>query len=138
MNLYNKALEIATEAHSGQFDKAGEDYIQHPLYVASLVSTEKEKAVALLHDVIEDSSITKEDLLLSGIDPEVVEAVLILTKQPSDSYQSYLERVKGNELARIVKLADLTHNSNLSRLKKITKKDEDRLQKYAKAIEYLK
>ncbi len=138
MNLYNKALEIATEAHSGQLDKAGEDYIQHPLYVASLVATEKEKAVALLHDVIEDSSITKEDLLLSGIDPEVVEAVLILTKQPSDSYQSYLERVKGNELARIVKLADLTHNSNLSRLKKITKKDEDRLQKYAKTIEYLK
>lgn len=138
MNLYNKALEIATEAHSGQFDKAGEDYIQHPLYVASLVSTEKEKAVALLHDVIEDSSITKEDLLLSGIDPEVVEAVLVLTKQPSDSYQSYLERVKGNELARIVKLADLTHNSDLSRLKKITQKDEDRLQKYAKAIEYLK
>lgn len=138
MNLYNKALEIATEAHSGQFDKAGEDYIQHPLYVSSLVSTEKEKAVALLHDVIEDSSITKEDLLLSGIDPEVVEAVLVLTKQPSDSYQSYLERVKGNELARIVKLADLTHNSDLSRLKKITQKDEDRLQKYAKAIEYLK
>lgn len=138
MNLYNKALEIATEAHSGQFDKAGVDYIEHPLYVASLVSTEKEKAVALLHDVIEDSSITKEDLLFSGIDSEVVEAVSVLTKQPSDSYQSYLERVKGNELAKIVKLADLTHNSDLSRLKKITQKDEERLQKYAKAIEYLK
>lgn len=137
MSLYSNALEIATEAHSGQFDKAGVDYIQHPLYVASLVSTEKEKAVALLHDVIEDSSVTKEELLLSGIDSEVVEAVSILTKHPNDSYQSYLERVKGNALAKVVKLADLTHNSDLSRLKNITKKDEERFQKYAKAIKYL-
>lgn len=137
MSLYSNALGIAKEAHSGQIDKAGVDYIQHPLYVASLVPTEKEKAVALLHDVIEDSSVTKEELLLSGIDSEVVEAVSILTKHPNDSYQSYLERVKGNELARIVKLADLTHNSDLSRLKDITEKDEERLQKYARAIKYL-
>lgn len=138
MSLYSKALEIAKEAHSDQYDKAGVDYIQHPLYVASLVSSEKEKAVALLHDVIEDSSVTKEDLLLSGIDMEVVEAVSILTKNSNDSYQSYLERVKGNELARTVKLADLTHNSDLSRLKEITRIDKARLNKYAKAIEYLK
>lgn len=131
------ALVIAKKAHAGQVDKAGVDYIQHPLYVASQVETEQEKAVALLHDVIEDSNITAVDLLASGLPNEVVTAVQILTKKKGQSYQEYLEKVKTNDLARVVKLADLKHNSDLSRLKSVTNTDYDRVEKYKNAIRYL-
>ena len=131
------ALAIAKKAHAGQVDKAGVDYIQHPLYVASQVETEQEKAVALLHDVIEDSNITAVDLLASGLPNEVVTAVQILTKKKGQSYQEYLEKVKINDLARVVKLADLKHNSDLSRLKSVSDTDRERVEKYKKAIYYL-
>lgn len=131
------ALAIAKKAHAGQVDKAGIDYIQHPLYVASQVKTEQEKAVALLHDVIEDSDVTADDLLASGLSNEVVTAVQILTKKKGQSYQEYLEKVKSNNLARVVKLADLKHNSDLSRLKSVTNTDYERVEKYKKAIRYL-
>ena len=128
------ALSIATEAHKGQFDKAGVDYVEHPIYVASQVDSEEEKAVALLHDVIEDSPFTAEELLLAGL-PETV--VQILSKKKGQDYQTYLKTVKSNPLARAVKLADLKHNSDLSRLENITDKDLERLEKYKKAIDYL-
>ena len=131
------ALSIATEAQKGQFDKAGVDYIKHPLYVASQVDTEEEKAVALLHDVIEDSPFTAEELLLAGLLETVVTAVQILSKKKGQDYQTYLENVKSNPLARVVKLADLKHNSDLSRLSSVTDKDLERLEKYKKAIDYL-
>ncbi|HGP8365443.1 TPA: GTP pyrophosphokinase, partial [Streptococcus pneumoniae] len=118
-------------------DKAGVDYIQHPLYVASQVNTEQEKAVALLHDVIEDSDITAADLFASGLSNEVVTAVQILTKKKGQSYQEYLGKVKSNNLARVVKLADLKHNSDLSRLKSVTNTDYERVKKYKNAIYYL-
>ena len=131
------ALAIAKKAHAGQVDKAGVDYIQHPLYVASQVKTEQEKTVALLHDVIEDSDVTVDDLLASGLSNEVVTAVQILTKKEGQSYQEYLEKVKSNNLARVVKLADLKHNSDLSRLKSVTNTDYERVKKYKNAIRYL-
>ena len=131
------ALAISKKAHAGQVDKAGVDYIQHPLYVASQVETEQEKAVALLHDVIEDSNITAVDLLASGLPNEVVTAVQILTKKKGQSYQEYLEKVKTNDLARVVKLADLKHNSDLSRLKSVSDTDRERVKKYKNAIRYL-
>ena len=131
------ALAIAKKAHAGQVDKAGVDYIQHPLYVASQVKTEQEKTVALLHDVIEDSDVTADDLLASGLSNEVVTAVQILTKKKGQSYQEYLEKVKSNNLARIVKLADLKHNLDLSRLKSVTNTDYERVKKYKNAIRYL-
>lgn len=131
------ALAIAKKAHAGQVDKAGVDYIQHPLYVAGQVETEQEKAVALLHDVIEDSNITAVDLLASGLPNEVVTAVQILTKKKGQSYQEYLEKVKINDLARVVKLADLKHNSDLSRLKSVSDTDRERVKKYKNAIRYL-
>ena len=117
------ALSIATEAHRGQFDKAGIDYIEHPIFVASQVDSEEEKAVALLHDVIEDSSVTAEELLNAGLPETVVTAVQILSKKKGQDYQTYLKTVKSNPLARAVKLADLKHNSDLSRLETITDKD---------------
>ena len=131
------ALSIATEAHRGQFDKAGVDYVEHPIYVASQVDSEEEKAVALLHDVIEDSSVTAEELLNAGLPETVVTAVQILSKKKGQDYQTYLKTVKSNPLARAVKLADLKHNSDLSRLETITDKDLERLEKYKKAIDYL-
>ncbi len=131
------ALAIARKAHAGQVDKAGVDYIQHPLYVASQVKTEQEKAVALLHDVLEDSDITAADLLAYGLSNEVVTAVQTLTKKKGQSYQDYLEKVKSNNLARVVKLADLKHNSDLSRLKTVSNTDYERVKKYKNAIRYL-
>ena len=131
------ALSIATEAHGGQFDKAGIDYIEHPIFVASQVDSEEEKAVALLHDVIEDSSVTAEELLNAGLPETVVTAVQILSKKKGQDYQTYLKTVKSNPLARAVKLADLKHNSDLSRLETITDKDLEGLEKYKKTIDYL-
>lgn len=131
------ALSIATEAHRGQFDKAGIDYIEHPIFVASQVNSTEEKAVALLHDVIEDSSVTAEELLNAGLPETVVTAVQILSKKKGQDYHTYLKTVKSNPIARAVKLADLKHNSDLSRLETITDKDLERLEKYKKAIDYL-
>ena len=135
--MINIALSIAKKAHAGQVDKAGIDYIQHPLYVASQVKTEQEKAVALLHDVLEDSDITAAYLLAYGLPNEVVTAVQTLTKKKGQSYQDYLEKVKSNYLARVVKLADLKHNSDLSRLKSVSDTDRERVKKYKNAIRYL-
>ena len=136
-SMVDLALSIARQAHEGQLDKAGVDYIEHPIYVASQVDTEEEKAVALLHDVIEDSPFTAEELLLAGLLETVVTAVQILSKKKGQDYQTYLENVKSNPLARVVKLADLKHNSDLSRLSSVTDKDLERLEKYKKAIDYL-
>lgn len=131
------AYEIAQKAHAGQVDKAGMDYIKHPEAVASFVNTNEEKATAYLHDVLEDTEITANDLLSAGIPHKVVEAVQVLTKEKYTPYFEYLSRVKENSLARTVKLADLKHNSDRSRLARITDKDLKRLEKYRKAIQFL-
>ena len=136
-SMVDLALSIARQAHEGQLDKAGVDYIEHPIYVASQVDTEEEKAVALLHDVIEDSSVTAEELLNAGLPETVVTAIQILSKKKGQDYQTYLENVKSNPLARVVKLADLKHNSDLSRLRSVTDNDLERLEKYKRAIDYL-
>ena len=132
-----KAHEVAKKAHFGQTDRAGIDYIKHPETVASFVATDEEKAVAYLHDVIEDTSLTLLDLKKEGFSKNIVEAVDILTKKKGQDYQSYLNLVKKNELARVVKLADLRHNSDLTRLPLITEKDLERNKKYSSAITFL-
>ena len=132
-----KAYEIAKRAHLGQVDKAGEDYIKHPEKVASFVETDEEKAVAYLHDVIEDTELTLEDLHEYEFSKEVIEVVDIITKKRGEDYQSYLNSGKKNKLARAVKLADLRHNSDLTRLTKVTEKDIERKEKYQKAIDFL-
>ncbi|MBF7156643.1 GTP pyrophosphokinase [Bacillus albus] len=131
------AHEIAKTAHGGQVDKAGIDYIKHPEAVASFVNTNEEKATAYLHDVLEDTEMTANDLLSAGIPHNIVEAVQVLTKEKYTPYFEYLSKVKENSLARTVKLADLKHNSDRSRLSKITDKDLKRLEKYRKAIQFL-
>ncbi len=131
------AHEIAKRAHKGQVDKAGAPYILHPETVASFVTKDDEKIVAYLHDVIEDTPCQLRDLENTGFSSEIIKAVDLLTRKTGQSYKQYLKLVKTNELARVVKLADLKHNSDLSRLTHITENDIKRLKKYQDAIVFL-
>ncbi|MCH1940021.1 HD domain-containing protein [Holdemania massiliensis] len=131
------ALKVATEAHKGQKDKGGRDYINHPLTVASMCESDEEKIVALLHDVIEDTDVTLEDLKKYGFSSKILEAIDCITKQPGVSYDEYLRKIKNNELARKVKIADMTHNSDISRILDPTSKDYARVEKYKEKIQYL-
>ena len=103
----NIAKDIATTAHQGQFDKAGKPFILHPQAVASMVNTDEEKAVAWLHDTIEDSDFTELDLIERGIPRQVVDGVIAMTKVKGEEYSHYLRRLKKNNLAHKVKMADL-------------------------------
>lgn len=131
------AKSIAHAAHEGQLDKAGKPYIEHPRTVAGAVEGDTAKAVAWLHDVVEDSSMTFEDLKAEGITPEVINHVRLLTHDKSVPYLDYIATIKGDPVACEVKLADLRHNSDLSRLNTITDKDRERLAKYQQALELL-
>ena len=114
-NMFEKALMIAVQAHSGQTDKQGKPYILHPLAVASQLDSLELKTIALLHDTIEDSWVSKEFLLENGIPEELVEVIVILTKPKDMSYEDYLRRVKTNPMALSVKKADLAHNTSPER-----------------------
>ena len=133
-NMLELALSIATEAHVGQYDLAGAPYIEHPKHVASVVETEDEKVVALLHDVLEDTSVT-EDELRCMFPALVVDAVVLLTK--GESLGDYIEKIKSNPLARAVKIADLRHNMDIGRIPNPTEHDERRLRKYAAELQRL-
>lgn len=131
------AFELATKAHKGQKDKGGKDYILHPIEVASYMDTDIEKTVAYLHDVIEDTYLTFEDLKKCNFPEEALEAIDVLTKKKNDSYDKYIETICKNELAKKVKIADLLHNLDLTRIKKPVKKDYIRCAKYKRSILYL-
>lgn len=132
------AKQLAKVYHKGQVDKAGVDYFTgHISTVVNGVNTDEEKTVAYLHDIIEDTKLTQEDLLYLGFPEKVVNAVVALTKDKKVKYEEYLKGVKQNELAKIVKLSDLSNNMDLSRLNEITEVDKKRLEKYKKAFQYL-
>ncbi|MCF6190646.1 MAG: hypothetical protein L3J51_09210 [Cocleimonas sp.] len=133
MNIIEKSLEIALKAYSGQRDKAGKTYILHPLRLMSKMETEEEMSVALLHDVIEDSDITAEDLLNNGIPSNVVDAVQCLTKNRGESYDDFIERVLENSLAAKIKKTDIEDNINILRLNTVSDADLARIAKYHKA-----
>lgn len=137
LNLIELAKFVATKTHEGQTDKAGVDYIEHPIKVASLVDGENEKVCALLHDVMEDTEFPESALRILFGD-EIVDTLLLLTHCDGESYEEYIEKISESELATKVKIADLTHNSDLTRLKEITEKDLKRYEKYQRSIEYLK
>ena len=128
---------IATKAHAGQKDKAGAPYLLHVLRVMMSVEKLDEKIVALLHDVIEDSEITFEEIAYEGFPKKILKAVELLTKTESKPYEDYIQEIKRNELARVVKLADLKDNMNLTRLKKVTETDKMRIKKYKEAYNLL-
>ena len=131
-----KAMIIAYNAHNGQEDKSGVPYIFHPIHLAEQMETEEECLVALLHDVIEDTWVTIEQLQ-TEFSETVVEAVKLLTRDKSVDYMDYIRKIKPNPLARKVKLADLHHNSDPTRMENPTEKDIKRSEKYHKAIEIL-
>lgn len=131
------AAETAYRAHKDQTDKAGFPYILHPVHVAEQMKTEETTIVALLHDVIEDSSFTAEDISAMGFSDDIIEALKLLTHDKNTDYFEYVLKIKDNPIARAVKIADLTHNSDLSRLPNVTQKDILRVEKYKKAIEIL-
>ncbi len=133
-----KAMCIAFDAHKDQLDKSGIPYIYHPIHLAEQMTDEKTTCVALLHDVVEDSDMTFEDLIEARFDDEVIEALKLLTHDKDVPYMDYVLNLKENEIARKVKLADLEHNSDLSRLNKIDDKALKRVEKYKNAMMLLK
>lgn len=135
--LLDLAITVATEAHSGQYDKGGKPYILHPIRVAESVRTTKQKIIAYLHDVCEDSSITFDDLLAAGFPEDIVDCVRTLTRKRGAGYFKYIEIIKQNEDTRCVKIADLKHNSDLSRIVNPTASDFARCEKYRKALAIL-
>ena len=130
------ALQIAQKAHAGQVDKAGKDYILHPMTVASYMDTDIEKTIAYLHDVLEDTDVTV-DALRKIFPNEIVDTLITLTHRKDESYFEYIQRVSTSKLAKKVKVADLLHNLDITRIKEPTKQDYERLEKYKKAILYL-
>ncbi|MGG6293844.1 phosphohydrolase [Leptolyngbya sp. AN02str] len=137
MSTLEKAIQIAAIAHTGQIDKAGETYILHPLKVMMRVETEAERIVAVLHDVVEDSDFTLEDLEKAGFSQEILEAVDALTKRAGETRLDAAKRAAQNKIARVVKLADNAENSDSTRIKKPTQRDFERLEEYAKVRELL-
>lgn len=135
--MLEKAIKIATEAHEGQTDKAGKEYILHPLRVMNSCANETEKICAVLHDVVEDTKITLKDLKNEGFSDEILRVLDLLTKRNGESYDSFIGRVCANETACRVKIADLKDNMDLSRLKNPTEEDYKRRDKYLKAMEMI-
>ena len=138
MSTLQRAIEIATQAHQGQFDKAGRDYIGHPLRVMEMGKTENEKIVGVLHDVIEDTDWTFEKLTEEGFSQEIISALRCVTKlSENENYDDFIDRVKKNPLAVAVKINDLTDNMDIRRLPYLSDKDVKRLKKYLKAYKRL-
>ena len=131
------AISIAAAAHKGQFDKAGAPYILHPLRMMMRMKTEAEMMTAILHDVVEDSDWTFEQLREAGFSEEVLTAIDGVTNREDENYAQFIERAKQNPIARQVKIADLEDNMNILRIGEIKPKDLERLEKYHKSWRYL-
>ncbi len=133
--LTKKAMRIAYEAHKDQTDKVGVPYIFHPYHVAEQMKDELSVAAALLHDVVEDTPLTFEDLAQEGICEEVLDIVRLLTHEEDVGYMDYVQTIKDsrNERAIAIKLADLEHNSDTTRFKKLNEKALARIKKYEAA-----
>ena len=133
--LTKKALKLCFEAHKNQVDKTGLPYVFHPFHLAEQMKDENTTIVALLHEVIEDTELTFDDLKEYPV--EVIEALKLLTHDSNIEYMDYVKEIAKNEIARTVKLADLTHNSDLTRLDVVDEKALKRKEKYTKAYNYL-
>lgn len=131
--LTKKALRIAARAHKDQTDKTGLPYILHPVIAATGVEGEYETCAALLHDVVEDTDVTLDDLREEGMPEEVLDALSLLTHIDGVPYMDYVAAIKQNHVARAVKLADLSHNMQLERLDEVTEEDLERLEMYKAA-----
>lgn len=130
MSLLEKAIVIAVNAHRGQVDKSGAPYILHPLRMMLRLEGEAERIVAVLHDVLEDTSVTPDDLRREGFRDEILDALAHVTKRDGENYQDFVARAAKNPIARRVKLADLEDNLDVCRLEAVTERDAKRLTKY--------
>ena len=135
--LTKKALKICFIAHKDQADKSGIPYVTHPLHLAEQMQDEVSTCAALLHDVVEDTDYTLEDLEKAGFPEEIIKRVALLTHNDSVPYMDYVAALKDDPVARRVKLADLEHNSDLSRIDHPTDRDYERIRKYQTAIAFL-
>ena len=133
----SKAILIATTAHMGQVDKSGQSYILHPLRVMLAGTTEEEKIVGVLHDVIEDTCYTIEFLTTMGFSDEVIQALIAISKVEDATYKEYLKRVSENKLATSVKLHDLEDNMSVPRLLNLPKANLGLMKRYAEAWQFL-
>jgi (p)ppGpp synthase/HD superfamily hydrolase len=133
-----RAIAISATAHEGQVDKGGSPYILHPLKVMLRVTTLEERIVAVLHDVVEDCGISLDDLRKEGFSETVLTAIESVTKVPGESYEAFVERAAQNPIGRVVKLADLEENSDLSRIAQPSWEDLERIEKYRRAIGVLR
>lgn len=134
MSTFERAVEIAAKAHRGQTHRKGLPYLVHPLTVMTRVRSLEARIVAVLHDVVEDSDVTLDDLRREGFAPEIVEAVDYLTHREGESYEDYVRRaVSHHPLAREVKIADLSHNMEVTQSGELTEKNRQRLEKYRAA-----
>jgi (p)ppGpp synthase/HD superfamily hydrolase len=132
-----KAMRLCFEAHKNQVDKSGMPYVFHPFHLAEQMQDEITTIVALLHDVVEDTDYTLSDLSDMGFSKDVVDALTLLTHDDSVPYMDYVALVKDNPVAKAVKIEDLKHNSDLTRLDTIDQKALQRVEKYKKAIALL-
>ena len=139
LNVFNIALKIAEKAHEGQLDKAGEPYINHPIRVSNSFKPTQvvERTVALLHDVLEDSDITVQDLRQAGIPNFIIECVECLTRKSNESYPQFIMRCSKHEITTAVKLADLEDNLDVKRLRELGQNDLIRINKYLEARRFL-
>ena len=136
--IIEDAIELATEAHRDQKDKNGQPYIYHPIRVMLAVQSDYEKMVAIMHDIIEDTNWTLEDIAMEGFPNEVVKAVKAITKKKNQPYDEYLEIVKANPIARTIKIADVRDNASPMRLYMLSPDTVIRLtKKYSMALKYL-
>ena len=136
--LTKKALKLCFEAHKDQIDKSNMPYVFHPFHLAEQMNDENTVICALLHDVVEDTEYTFDDLSNMGFSQEVIEALKLLTHDADVPYMEYVKKLAKNKIATAVKIADLTHNSDLTRLDEITEYALSRNVKYQEALEYLK
>lgn len=137
MATLEQAIAFAAKQHSGQVDKANVPYILHPLRVMLNVPSIEHKIVAVLHDVLEDTETSTDDLYRLGFQPQIIEAIVALTKQKGESRIEAAQRTVQNPLARVVKLADITDNMDLSRIPSPTIKDFERMKQYQQVRDIL-
>lgn len=132
--LTKKAMRLCFERHKDQLDKCSVPYPFHPFHVAESMTDESTVCVALLHDILEDTDTTPEELLSLGFTEEIVSAVSLMTHKDGVPYLDYIREIRNDPIARAVKISDLTHNSDLSRLDTVTDKDIERVKKYEQAL----
>ena len=138
MSTIEKAISLAIEAHKGKVDKAGAPYILHPLRVMFQMETKEEMIAAVLHDVLEDTAITSDQLKEMGFSETLLEALDSVTKRAGETYEDFVRRAALHPIGKKIKLADLRDNMDLSRLEEITDNDIKRVKKYHGALKIIK